>query len=303
MPDLNDLYYFTQVVTHGGFAPAGRVLRIPKSKLSRRVAQLEERLGVRLLERSSRRFRITEIGQTFYEQSQVSVNAAERAEAIVAASLTEPRGVVRFSCPTGLTEVVSPMVPDFLSLYPRGRLQIVATDRQVDLIAERIDVALRVRVKLDTDAALRMRTLARSQRMLLASPALANTIRSPEIASLATVPTLSSSDESDESTWTLKGPGGQTYSHTHLARFGCGDFFAVRGAAIAGLGVAFLPDHSCAAALHSGALVRVFPEWQGQEGIMHLVFTTRTGLPPLVRAWIDHLAVQFRERSLFVAPL
>src|SRR5580700_7624497 len=138
MPNLNDLYYFTQVVAHGGFAPAGRVLRIPKSKLSRRVAQLEERLGVRLLERSSRRFRITEIGQAFYEQSQLSVNAAERAEAIVAASLTEPRGAVRLSCPTGLIEVVSPMVPDFLSLYPRGRIQIVATDRHVDLIAERI---------------------------------------------------------------------------------------------------------------------------------------------------------------------
>lgn len=299
MQDLNDLFFFAQVVTHGGFAPAGRVLNIPKSKLSRRVAQLEERLGVRLIERSSRRFRVTEIGKAFFEQSQLAVNAAERAEAMVAASLAEPKGVVRFSCPTGLIEVISPMLPDFLSLYPRVRIQIIATDRPVDLISEGIDVALRVRVELDTDAALTMRTLARSRRILLASPALANTIHSTDISSLTKVPTLSSSEEGGEVTWELEGPNGATYTHTHLPRLGCSDFVAVRDAAVAGLGVALLPDHVCAAALRSGALVRVYPEWASKEGIVHLVFTTRTGLPPVVRAWIDHVATRFRDPTTF----
>ncbi|MFC4308805.1 LysR family transcriptional regulator [Steroidobacter flavus] len=298
MQDLNDLFYFSQVVSHGGFAPAGRALKIPKSKLSRRVAQLEERLGVRLIERSSRRFRVTDIGKTFFDQSQIAVSAAERAEALVAASLTEPKGVVRFSCPTGLIEVISPMLPDFLSLYPRVRIEIVATDRRVDVIAERIDVALRVRTDLDTDAALTMRTLARSQRILLASPALANALKGVDIALLANVPTLSSSDEGGESTWILEGPDGQTHTHTHIARLSCSDFAAIRAAAIAGLGVALLPDHTCAAALRSGALVRIFPEWAAKEGIVHLVFTTRTGLPPVVRAWIDHLAARFRAGSV-----
>jgi DNA-binding transcriptional LysR family regulator len=299
MQDLNDLYFFAQVVSHGGFAPAGRVLKIPKSKLSRRVAQLEERLGVRLIERSSRRFRVTEIGQTFFEQSQLAVSAAERAEAMVAASLSEPKGVVRFSCPTGLVEVISPMLPDFLSLYPRVRIELVATDRAVDLITERIDVALRVRIKLDTDAALTMRTLARSRRILLASPALANSMKSADITSMSNLPTLSTSDESGETTWALEGPNGAEHVHTHLARMNCSDFVAIRNAAIAGLGVALLPDHSCVAALRSGALVRVFPEWSGKEGIVHLVFTTRTGLPPVVRAWIDHLATRFRDPQTF----
>jgi DNA-binding transcriptional LysR family regulator len=265
------------------------------------VAELEDRLGARLIERSSRRFRVTEIGKAFYDQSQTAVSAAERAEAIVAASLSDPRGVVRFSCPTGLIELVSPMVPEFLMLYPRVRVQIVATDQPVDLIAERIDVALRVRTTLDTDAALTMRTLARSRRVLLASPILANTIRSQDIASLTELPTLSSSDETGDTTWTLEGPNDQTYSHEHAARFGCSDFAAVREAAIAGLGVALLPDHACAAALRSGALVRIHPEWQGKEGIVHLVFTTRTGLPPAVRAWIDHLAARFRDAMPSVA--
>lgn len=299
MQDLNDLYFFSQVVSHGGFAAAGRAIHLPKSKLSRRVALLEDRLGVRLIERSSRRFRVTEIGAAFYEQCRTALDAAERAEAIVASSLVEPRGTVRFACPTGLVEVVSPMLPDFLTLYPRANVQIVAVDRPVDLIAERIDVALRVRVKLDSDAGLTMRTLARSRRILLASPALANRIGAGDIAALADLPTLSSSDDAAEVTWHLESTTGTSRSITHVPRFSCGDFLAVRAAAIAGLGIALLPDHSCAAALQSGALVRIYPEWRGAEGIVHLVFTTKVGLPPLVRAWIDHLAARFRDPLLF----
>ncbi len=177
MLDPNDLHYFAQVVRHRGFAPAGRALRIPKSKLSRRIALLEKHLGVRLIERSSRRFRVTDLGKSFLEQCVAAMNAAERAEAVVAAALSEPRGLVRFSCPTGLVEVISPMLPPFLTLYPHARVQLLVMDRPADLITERIDVALRVRVSLDSDAGLTMRTLAHSRRVLLASPILANTVR------------------------------------------------------------------------------------------------------------------------------
>lgn len=294
MPPLDDLFLFAQVVTHGGFAPAGRALRIPKSRLSRRVSELEKRLGARLIERSSRRFRVTEIGKAFYEQCRVAIAAAERAEELVAASLAEPRGKVRFSCPTGLVEIVSPIVPAFLGLYPKARLQLIAVDRPVDIIAENVDVALRVRVKLETDAGLTMRTLAHSRRILIASPSFANTIAAQDIEALNLLPTISS-DDSDEVTWNLVGPDKLTRTHKHKPRMNCSDFTAVRDAAIAGLGVALLPDHTCAQALKSGALVRVFPDWGGEDGIVHLVFTTRTGLPPLVRAWIDHLAERFRQ--------
>lgn len=298
MQDLNDLRYFDAVVTNGGFAPAGRALRLPKSKLSRRIAALEERLGARLIERSSRRFRVTDIGLAFHAQAQLAVAAAERAEALVEASLSEPRGTVRMSCPTGLVSIVADMLPDFLTLYPKGHVQIVAADRPVDIIAERIDVALRVRVKLDSDAALTMRTLAHSRRILIASPALANRIAGRGIDILGEVPTLSSSGDDGEVTWRLEGPSG-TRDIRHTPRLSCGDFSAIRSAAVAGLGVAMLPDHACAAELHSGALVHVLPEWRSEDGIVHLVFTTRTGLPPLVRAWIDHLAKGFKNPDLF----
>ena len=294
MQDLNDLFYFSQVITHGGFAAAGRALNTPKSTLSRRVAQLEERLGARLIERSSRRFRVTEIGQTFFVHAQAALAAAERAEAAVASSLSEPRGVVRCACPTGLVELITPMMIDFLKLYPKVFVQIIALDRAVDLIKERIDVAVRVRTKLDSDVALTMRTLGRSRRILVASPALANTFGSRDITRLAELPTLSTSSNDEEATWILEGPEGRTIRHTHAPRLGCGDFYAVREAALSGLGIALLPDHACADALDTGALVRVHPEWSGEDGIIHLVFTTRVGLPPLTRAWIDQLAAGFR---------
>ncbi|WHO37979.1 LysR family transcriptional regulator [Sphingobium sp. AP49] len=299
MQDLNDMRYFDAVVDHGGFAPAGRALRIPKSKLSRRIAALEERLGARLIERSSRRFRVTEIGLAFHAQCQLAVAAADRAQALVEASLSEPQGTVRMACPTGLVAIVADMLPDFLTLYPKGHVQIVARDSPVDVIAERIDVALRVRTRLDSDAALTMRTLAHSRRILIASPALANRLAGQGIDALEAAPTLSSSGEDGEVIWRLEGPGGEIRNIRHLPRLSCGDFGAIRVAAMAGLGVAMLPDHICASELRDGTLVRILPEWTSEDGIVHLVFTTRTGLPPLVRAWIDHLAKGFKNPALF----
>jgi DNA-binding transcriptional LysR family regulator len=277
--DLNDLAYFAEVVAHGGFAAAGRALREPKSKLSRRIAGLEERLGLRLIERSSRRFRVTDTGQAFYERCRAMLAEAEQAEALVRQAQAEPHGRIRFSCPTGIVEPISGLIVSFLARYPKVRLQLVATDRAVDLIEERIDLALRVRTALTGDAALTMRSLGDSTRILVAAPQLASRIAA--MAGLSAVPALSTSD-------------GQAHVVRQDARLGCGDMAAVRRAAAEGLGVALLPDHVCRDALAAGQLVRVLPAWRGQRGIVHLVFTTRRGLAPAVRALIDHLATGFR---------
>jgi len=144
-----------------------------------------------------------------------------------------------------------------------------------------------------------MRTLACRRRILVASPALANQLSGQGIDALAGAPTLSSSGDEGTVTWRLEGPGGARQAIAHHPRLNCGDFEAVRRAATAGLGVALLPDHACMADLRSGALVRVLPNCCGQEGIVHLMFTTRTRLPPLVRAWIDHLAAHFGGAGFF----
>jgi DNA-binding transcriptional LysR family regulator len=209
---------------------------------------------------------------------------------------SEPHGLIRMSCPTGLVEPISDLVVRFLAKHPKVRLQLVAVDRPVDLIEERIDVALRVRTTLDGDASLTMRSLGNSIRILVASPQLASRIGS--IGDLAHHPTLSTTDDHSEVSWHLETDDGQTHTLRHEPRIGCADFSAVRAAALAGLGVALLPDHTCQQALEEGKLVRVLPAWRGMKGLVHLVFTTRRGLPPAVRKFIDDLATGFPKDAL-----
>lgn len=290
--DLNDYRYFAEVVRHGGFTAAGRALHEPKSKLSRRVAELESRLGVRLIERTSRRFRVTEVGEAFYQRCRAMLQEAEQAEALVVNAQAEPHGLVRFSCPTGMVEVVSDTLMAYMRRYPKVRLQIIAVDRAVDLINERIDVALRVRTQLNSDAELIMRTLGISHRILVASPELVRRAGN-DIAALHKLPTLSTNDDDLEVEWPLENHEKQNLVLRHTPVMSCSDFSAVRTAAREGLGVAFLPEHFCHHALARGELVQMFPEWRSVPGIVHLVFTTRKGLPPAVRALIDSLAASF----------
>jgi DNA-binding transcriptional LysR family regulator len=259
---------------------------------------LEARLGVRLIERSTRRFRITEVGQAFYERCRMIVMDVQQADAVVSVALGEPRGVVRCSCPLGLVEALSPTFSSFMRNFPKAKLQVVAVDRAVGLIDERIDVAVRVRAALGTDAVLTMRTLGRSGRILVAAPALAASCASGDIAALSNLPTLATTDQMGEIIWEFIGPEGEARSIRHEPRMTCVDFLALRDAAVAGLGVALLPDHSCRRELASGVLVHVFPQWRTEDGIVHLVFTTRRGLPPVVRAFIDHLAGAFRHEKV-----
>ena len=289
--DLNDYAYFAEVVAHGGFAAAGRALREPKSKLSRRIAGLEDRLGLRLIERSSRRFRVTDTGLAFYERCRAILAEAEQAEALVLQAQAEPHGRIRFSCPTGMIEPIFGLISSFLARYPKVRLQFVATDRAVDLIEERIDLALRVRAALTSDAALTMRSLGQSTRILVACPQLASQVT--DVEQVATLPVLATNDIADDLEWHLETQDGRKHVVRIEPRMGCTDMVAVRNAAMDGLGIAILPDHVCREALAGGRLVHVLPAWRGLQGIVHLVFTTRRGLPPAVRALIDHLAAGF----------
>jgi len=294
MADINDYVLFAEVVGHGGFAAASRVLRTPKSTISRRIAALEERLGVRLIERSTRRFRVTEVGQAFYERCRTIMLDVQQADAVVSEALGEPRGVIRCSCPLGLMPTLSKAYSTFLTRYPKARLQVVAVDRPVDLIEERIDIAIRVRARLDSDASLIMRTLGHSSRILVAAPVVASLCTSGDITALSTLPTLATTDQMGEIAWEFTGPNDATHTVRSEPRMTCVDYTSLRDATVAGLGVALLPDHTVRDQLTSGELVHVFPQWQAASGIVHLVFTTRRGLPPVVRAFIDHVAAVFQ---------
>src|SRR5450830_193446 len=152
MQDLNDLYYFAKVVEAGGFAAAGRLLGIPKSRLSRRIAELEARLGARLLQRTTRQLTLTAVGERYLRHCQAMLLEAEMADEAVASMSSEPRGRLRVSCPVGMAQHILPeLVAGFLAAHPHVQLEMTLVNRRVDLVAEGIDVALRVRELGDED--------------------------------------------------------------------------------------------------------------------------------------------------------
>ena len=171
MQDLNDLYYFVQVVDHGGYAAAGRALGMPKSKLSRRIIALEERLGVRLLQRSTRKLTVTEIGQEFYRHCVAMLVEAGAAQEAIERSRSGPQGLVRVSAPPALVCFeVGPMIARYMAANPRVTVELDSTSRRVDMIGEGIDVALRVRFPPLEPTDLVMRMLGESAQHIVASP-------------------------------------------------------------------------------------------------------------------------------------
>jgi DNA-binding transcriptional LysR family regulator len=293
MQDLNDLYYFAVVVEHGGFAAAERALGIPKSRLSRRISQLEADMGVRLLQRSTRRFAVTDVGTHVYRHAQTMLAEAQAARDAVDRLSATPRGVVRVSVPVSLAQQEIPaLLPDFLALYPEVRLQFQVSNRRVDLINEGIDVAIRVRTKLDDDGELVLRTFGPIQSLLVASPNYLKGMGRPaDPCELERDHiTLSMGEDDTNQQWELHGPGGEVRQVALRPRVAGSDFPLLRSLARRGIGITLLPETMCAEELRAGELEVVLPEWRLPVGICHAVFASRRGLLPAVRVFIDYLA-------------
>jgi DNA-binding transcriptional LysR family regulator len=305
MQDLNDLYYFAAVVDHGGFASAGRALGIQKSRLSRRVLLLEERLGVRLLNRSSRRFSLTEIGREFYERCVAVRVEAEAAEQIVAEVRAEPRGVVRMSCPTALLSFqFGELIARFMMENPAIKVHLESTNRRVDVVAEGFDLAIRVRFPPLESSDLVMRRLDESTQCLVAAPSLVGTgMGSP--VDLRQLPSLDLGPAHRDHAWQLHHADGQVATIPHVPRLVTDDMSVLRDAAVAGVGAVQLPTIFIWDDVRAGRLVHVVPDWRPRAGIVHAVFPSRRGLLPSVRALVDFLARECsiqRARASRVVP-
>jgi DNA-binding transcriptional LysR family regulator len=296
MRDLNDLGFFVAVVEHHGFAAAGRALNIPKSRLSRRVALLEEDLGVRLLQRSTRRFAVTEVGQQFLSHCRAMLAEAQAAEDVVASQRAEPRGIVRVSCPHDIAQnLIAPCLPDFLAAFPRVRVQMFASNRRFDLLNENIDIALRVRPVPEMDAELVTRHLARTRKLMVASPAYLDTYGRPtHPRELAQHQTISLVEQESVQHWmfyssSADGVEPATARVEVEPRLLCGEFAVLLQAALAGAGIAGLPEAVCGYSIVQGKLELVLPDWRASEAVMHLVYASRRGMLPAVRALVDFL--------------
>jgi len=298
MRDLNDLRFFAAVVSSGGFSKAAREFGLPKSRLSRRIAQLEADLGVRLLERSTRRLKVTEVGQEVYAQAVTATAAAEAATAAAMRVRAEPQGLVRVSCPLNLHDSIACRLPTFLSDHPRLRLQILSTNRRVDLIEERVDVAVRVRERFDTDGDLQMRRIGVSRRIVVASPDFVRDHGEPGAPQdLASLPLADTNEGAGRSIWRLSAGEDSPCQVEFDARLAAGDLRTLLAAALGGVGAALLPVMECRPHLDAGRLVRLLPQWVAADGILHLVFTSRRSMLPSVRAVIDFAAEALVEAA------
>jgi DNA-binding transcriptional LysR family regulator len=298
MQDLNDLFAFAKVVQHGGFSAAARALHVTKSSLSKRVARLEERYGARLIERSTRGLRVTPVGRAVRAQCEAVVTAAEGAAAVAAEAIAHPRGTVRVACPPGLLpNVLTPMLPGFVATYPEVRVALAVSNRRVDLVEEGFDVAIRVRERLDTDQDLVLRRLGVSRRILVADPThLSRRAPVRALADLPNGPLLTFGDETIAERWTLWNEDGGEAFVDFTPRLACSDFQILMEATLDGTGIALLPEKHARESLATGRLLPVLPAWRAPDSVVHMVFTSRRGMAPATRAFVEHVAKQFPPR-------
>jgi DNA-binding transcriptional LysR family regulator len=291
MQDLNDMLFFAEVVDRGGFAAAGRALNVPKSRLSRRVAELESRLGVRLLQRTTRKLSLTQAGEAYHRHCVAMREQAEAADEAVARVHGEPRGTVRVACPVTLAQsTLGPLIPRFLAAHPQVRIEMQVSNRVVDLVQEGVDVALRVRASLDDSGSLVVKNLGETRGALVASPQLLQRFGQPEDAEgLRNLPTVAMSAADGRASWHLRGPRGATLDLQHHPVYTADDLLALKCAVLQGTGMCVLPDYLCTEELRRGELVPVLPGWAPATARVLAVFPSRRGMVPAVRRFLDFL--------------
>lgn len=293
--DLNDYFYFAHVVEKGGFAAAGRALALPKSLLSRHVRQLEERLGVRLIQRTSRQFMVTDVGEAFYVRARAALDEVEAAEAEVQCHSDTLSGRVRLSCSVGMAQyAVGDIVTRFLLENPKVEVIQNVTNRRINLVEAGIDIAVRGHVGALPDSSFIQRTVARTPWYLLASPAYlerAGLPKTPE--DLGDHVGLKSGWRPEHGEWSLLGPEGARHTVRFRPRLCCDDMSTLKTATVEGLGIVALPGYVCREELHAGELVRVLPEWIAADAQVSIIKPTSRGALPAVRALADYLCAEF----------
>ena len=294
--DLNNLYFFAKVVDFGSYTAAAKALGLQTSKLSRRIAALETELGVRLINRTTRRLSLTEAGKTFHRHCLALLDEAQAAKDAMRQVLASPQGLVRISCPTGLLQGgVADLLVRFLAKHPQVHIALDSTNRPVDVVDEGLDIALRVRKPPLEDSDLAMRAFGPDEMILVASPELVAAHGEPQtLEEIARMPTVSMAGADERSTWRFSGADGEPAELTHSPRLCTDDLFTLRRAALQGIGAVLVPRLLVANDLESGALVRLLPSLKAHVGIVHAVFPSRRGMVPAVRALLDLLSETVR---------
>ncbi len=293
MLDLNDVYYYAQVVEHEGITAAARALDVPKSSISRRILTLEASLGARLIQRTSRRFVVTEIGAEFHRHALAMLVEAEAAESVVRRHTAEPSGTIRFTCPVAFAQLaLAELIPRFMAAYPRVRIVQHATNRHVDPVQEGFDLCLRAHTEPLPSSSLVQRALAQIPWHLFACPSyLARKGTPGEPNALSEHDGIALAAQ-ESYAWRLRDArqADQVVVVPFTPSLQSDDMATLKAAACAGLGIVALPGYVGRTELERGELVRVLPQWIAAIATMTLLMPSRRGLLPSVRAFVQFLS-------------
>lgn len=289
--DLNDAHYFVHVVEKNGFTAAARALGIPKSRVSRRVKDLENALGARLLQRNSRQMTVTELGQEYYRHAREALERLEAAETAVRRKLNVIEGVVTVSCSVGMAQfALNRILPGFLQDNPKVNVVQQTSNQMADLLGEGIDVAIRGHMDTLPDSSLIQVRLAEVEWHVFCSPEyLENLSPSDRPEALAHHPRLALGRASEGHPWILEDDSGRTVSIPCKVRFASDDMTTLKQAAERDLGLVALPSYVCKPEVGNGSLIRALPQWTAGRPQISLLMPSRRGVLPAVGAFVAHL--------------
>jgi DNA-binding transcriptional LysR family regulator len=300
--DVLSLVFFARVVEAQSFTRAASQLGVSKSLVSKRVAELEQRLGTRLLLRTTRRLSLTADGLSLYERAQRMVAEADEAAALTAGAGKEPRGVLRVNAPPTFAELyLTAPIAAYLQRHPAVRVELLLADRFVDLVEDGVDVAIRVSSRL-RDSSLVSRKLAEDRTVVCASPEYLRRKGVPRAPAelvhhdCVRYTLLKTADE-----WRFRDENG-SFSVPVEGRFSAASGIALREAALAGIGLAVLPYFNVASDLRASRLVEVLGEHSFVRLTIHAVYAPARVVPVNVRAFLDLLSVHFRKPPWLLPP-
>ena len=300
--DLNDYFYFVHVVEKRGFSAASEALGLPKSRLSRHVRQLEDRLDARLIQRTTRRFKVTELGEAFYAHARAAIDEMERAENAVAHKKNRLSGNVTISCSVGVAQfALRKLIAQFLGENPGVSVSQQVTNRPVDMIKSGVDMSIRGHSSALPDSTLIQRPLASVEWQLFAASSYAaehETLRHP--SDLNSHPTLALGWQSPGGKWTLESQSGEKLPVTITPRLKSDDMSTLKFVAASGAGIVALPAYVCRDEIRVRRLRRVLPDWHAGNAQLSLVAPSRQGLPQAVVAFRNFLQRNF---ATCVAPV
>jgi DNA-binding transcriptional LysR family regulator len=298
--DLNEMVVFARVVQAGSFTTAAAQLGMPKSTVSRKVSELEERLGSRLLQRTTRALSLTDVGRTYYDYCARIVAEVEEAERAVSSLQDTPRGLLRITAPVNVS-FLGPIVSEFLERYPEVQIELFCTQRSVDLIEERYDLGIRAGVL--ADSTLIARSLGTVRWFVVATPGYLEKRGRPR-----------SPEQLKEHDCVLFGAGaagtivtlereGTSVQVSVAPRLFVSDLEVLRTAVLAGLGIGVLPAFQCVPDLQVHRLERVLRDWDVPATPVHVVYPSTRHLSPKVKTFVDHLQDRMTPSPWELGPM